>query len=114
MAETIFHKIIRKEIPAAIVFESEEIIAFKDISPVAPIHVLIVPKRTISNLAAAEDADTEVLGNLLQTAKKLAKELGVSETGYRVVINCGENGGQTVDQLHVHLIGGRQTVWPPG
>lgn len=114
MSDTIFHKIIRKEIPAKIIHEDELCIAFHDIQPVSPTHVLIVPRKTIPSLAAAEGQDKEVLGHLLLVAGELARKLEIEKEGYRVVINTGENGSQTVFQLHVHLVGGRPFGWPPG
>lgn len=114
MSETIFHKIIRREIPADIVFEDELCIAFRDINPVSPTHVLVVPKRTIPGIASATNEDREVLGHLLLVCGEIARAEGISEDGYRVVINSGPNGQQTVFQLHLHLIGGRECGWPPG
>lgn len=111
--ETIFSKIIRKEIPAKIVLESESVLAFHDVNPQAPVHVLIIPKKPIVSLASAEPKDQMLLGELLLCAEKLAKQLAL-EDGYRVVINTGEGGGQSVFHLHLHLLGGRQMNWPPG
>ena len=112
--DTIFHKIIRKEIPTDAVFEDDRIIAFRDVNPVASTHILIVPKKTIPSLREAKQEDAELLGYMLTVAAKLAREEGISEDGYRVVINAGDAGGQTVYQLHMHLIGGRACDWPPG
>lgn len=112
--ETIFSKIIRKEIPAKIVFESDTVLAFHDISPQAPLHVLIIPKKPIVNLNDAGQEDNGVLGELLSVAAKIAKSEGIEEGGYRVVINNGINAGQTVFHLHLHLLGGRDFAWPPG
>jgi histidine triad (HIT) family protein len=111
--ETIFSKIIRREIPADIVYEDELTLAFKDVNPQAPVHILVIPKKVIPKLAVAEDGDTALLGHLLQTAKKVAEQAGL-EKGYRVVINTGEDGGQTVHHIHLHVLGGRQLSWPPG
>ena len=115
MGETIFSKIIRKEIPADIVFESENILAFKDINPQAPVHILIIPKIEISRVS---DLDMKEHGHLLneifETANKLAKDFQIADDGYRLVFNCGSNGGQEVEHLHLHLLGGRQMKWPPG
>jgi len=111
--KTIFKRIIDKEIPAKILFEDELCLAFHDIGPQAPTHVLVIPKKEIASLAEAESADAALLGHLLLTAKKLAEQLGLAG-GYRVVINCGPDGGQSVDHLHLHLLGGRQLQWPPG
>ena len=114
VSETIFHKIIRREIPADIVFEDELCIAFRDINPVSPSHLLIVPKADLSGIAAAVDSHKTLLGHLLLTAAEIARAEGISEDGYRIVINSGPNGQQTVFQLHLHLIGGRECGWPPG
>lgn len=109
---TIFKKIIDKEIPADIVYEDEFILAFKDINPVAPIHILVIPKEEI---ATVNDIDNEILaGKLILTAKNIAKNLGIAEDGYRLIINCNKNGGQEVYHLHCHLIGGRKLDWPLG
>lgn len=112
-SNTIFGKIIRREIPAAIVYEDDLCLAFKDVHPQAPVHVLIIPKKPLPQLAAATEADQMLLGHLLLTAKNLAQTLGL-EKGYRLVINNGEDGGQTVFHLHVHLLGDRALGWPPG
>jgi histidine triad (HIT) family protein len=113
MAETIFSKIIRREIPATIVYEDDLCLAFKDITPQAPIHILVIPKKPISQLDKAEAEDRELLGHLLLCVPKIAAEVGL-EKGYRVVINNGEDGGQTVYHLHIHILGGRSMTWPPG
>ena len=111
---TIFEKIIAREIPAKIIYEDEELVAFHDVNPQAPVHVLIVPKRLIPGLAQAKEPDQPVLGKLLLTAAKLARELGIEKSGYRVVINSGPDAGETVPHLHVHLLGKRSLAWPPG
>jgi histidine triad (HIT) family protein len=111
---TIFEKIAAREIPAKIVFEDDDVIAFHDVDPQAPVHVLIVPKRVIPRLAEAKESDQAVLGKLLLTAAQVARDLGVSESGYRVVINNGPDGGESVPHLHVHLLGKRALAWPPG
>lgn len=113
MSETIFSKIIRKEIPADIVYEDDLTIAFRDIAPQAPVHILVIPKKPIPQLAAAESEDHALMGHLLLTAKRVAQELGL-DNGYRLVINNGDDGGQTVDHLHLHILGGRPMMWPPG
>jgi histidine triad (HIT) family protein len=113
MSDTIFSKIIRKEIPANIVYEDELALAFKDITPQAPTHILVIPKKPIPQLALATMEDLELLGHLLLTVKKVAEEAGLSQ-GYRVVINNGVDGGQTVAHLHFHILGDRQMRWPPG
>lgn len=111
--DTIFGKIIRREIPADIVYEDDLALAFRDISPQAPVHVLVIPKKPIPNLGDATDNDQALLGHLLLTARKVANQLNL-EKGYRVVINTGEDGGQTVFHLHLHILGGRFMKWPPG
>ncbi len=111
--ETLFSKIIRREIPAQIVYEDDLCLAFKDINPQAPVHLLIIPKKAIANLTEAETEDQSLLGHLLLTAKHLAQNLGL-EKGFRLVINNGEEAGQTVFHLHIHLLGNRPLGWPPG
>jgi histidine triad (HIT) family protein len=111
---TIFEKIITREIPARIIFEDKDVLAFHDIRPQAPIHVLIIPKRHFSRIAEAGPDDAALLGKLLLTARDLAQELGIAKSGFRLVINNGPNGGETVAHLHVHLLGGRTMAWPPG
>lgn len=113
-SETIFSKIIRKEIPADIVYEDERVLAFRDINPVAPVHILVIPKDTIVNVAHAKEGDREILGELLLIAGQIARNEGLEESGYRIVTNNGLNAGQTVFHLHLHLIGGRPLDWPPG
>ncbi len=111
--DTIFGKIIRREIPADIVYEDEFALAFKDVNPQAPVHILVIPKKPIPKLADAQEQDSELLGHLLITAKKVAEQAGLTN-GYRLVINTGDDGGQTVYHLHLHILGGRQMKWPPG
>ncbi len=111
--DTLFLKIIRREIPADIVYEDELAIAFNDIHPQAPVHILVVPKQLLPKLADAEPPDHRILGHLLMTVKRVAEQVGL-DNGYRVVINTGADGGQTVDHLHLHLLGGRAMHWPPG
>ena len=112
---TIFSKIINKEIPADIVYESDNVLAFKDINPQAPIHILIIPKIEIPKVSDIKGKEhSELLGELIDVANKLALENGISEDGYRLVFNCGDHGGQEVYHLHMHLLGGRQMKWPPG
>jgi histidine triad (HIT) family protein len=110
---TIFERIIAREIPAKIVWEDDNAIAFHDVNPQAPVHVLIVPKKRIPRLADATEKDREILGNLLLTARSVAKKLDLSG-GYRVVINNGPDAGESVPHLHVHLLGKRALAWPPG
>ena len=114
MSDTLFSKIIRREIPANIVYEDEFVLGFKDIAPQAPTHVLFVPKRPIATLNDATRADAELLGRLVLAASEHAKAEGFAENGYRVVINCNGDGGQTVFHVHLHLLGGRALNWPPG
>jgi histidine triad (HIT) family protein len=113
MSKTIFKRIIDKEIPAKLLYEDELCLAFPDINPQAPTHVLVIPKKEIPNLASALQEDQALLGHLLLVIQKLAGQLGLAD-GYRVVANCGPHGGQSVDHLHFHLLGGRQLTWPPG
>ncbi len=113
MSDTIFGKIIRREIPADIVYEDDLALGFKDITPVAPTHILVIPKKPISKLEDSTEEDQALLGHLLLTAKKVAAEAGLTN-GYRVVINNGNDGGQTVSHLHLHILGDRQMKWPPG
>ncbi|ABC99737.1 histidine triad (HIT) family protein [Thermostichus sp. MS-CIW-21] len=113
MSDTVFSKIIRREIPAQIVYEDERAIAFKDIAPQAPVHILVVPKEPIPGIAQAKPEHEALLGHLLLTAQRVAVEAGLSR-GYRLVINQGEDGGQTVFHLHIHVLGGRAMGWPPG
>ena len=115
MGNTIFSKIINKEIPADIVYESDSVLAFKDIRPQAPVHVLIIPKIEIPKVSDIKGTEhSNLLGAMFDAANKIAKDLGVSENGFRLVFNCGPNGGQDVYHLHMHLLGGRQMKWPPG
>ena len=111
---TVFEKIVAREIPARIIFEDKDVLAFHDVRPQAPIHVLIIPKKHVSRIARVEPDDAVLLGKLLLTARDLAQELGIAQTGFRLVINNGPNGGETVPHLHVHLLGGRPMAWPPG
>jgi len=106
MPETIFQKIIRKEIPADIVYEDAEIIAFKDIHPIAPIHILIVPKKPIESIATMDDEDAAVVGKMFLIARNIAQGLNISEKGYKLLIRVGRDGGQEVPHLHLHLLGG--------
>jgi histidine triad (HIT) family protein len=114
MAESIFSKIIKREIPAEIVYEDDEIIAINDINPQAPVHILIIPKKEIPTLNDLEENDSHLIGKIFLTAKELAKKNGISEDGYRLVVNCNKNAGQTVFHIHFHLLGGRIFRWPPG
>jgi histidine triad (HIT) family protein len=111
--DTIFGKIVRKEIPAKICYEDELALAFHDVNPQAPVHILIIPKKTISSISTCQDEDEQVLGHLMIVARKVAKEQGLAK-GFRIVINDGKEGCQSVYHLHLHLLGGRQMTWPPG
>jgi histidine triad (HIT) family protein len=114
MGDTIFGKIIKREIPADIVYEDDEVLAFKDIAPQAPIHILIIPKKEIPTANDIQEEDAPLIGKLFLVAKKLANEYGIAENGYRLVINCNKDAGQAVYHLHLHLLGGRKFGWPPG
>lgn len=114
MTDTIFAKIVRREIPADIVYEDDDVLAFRDLNPQAPVHVLFIPKRAIATLGDATADDAALLGKLLLAAAGYAREQGFEQKGYRTVINTNEDGGQTVFHLHVHLLAGRRMTWPPG
>lgn len=111
---TIFKKIIDKEIPADIVYEDDLCLAFNDIDPKAPVHILIIPKKEIPSMVEVSQDDQGLLGHLLVIASQVAKEQGISDSGYRLVANTNNEGGQEVHHLHIHLLGGRQMTWPPG
>ena len=111
---TIFTKIINKEIPADILFEDGDVLAFRDINPQAPIHFLVIPKKEIKTLNDIEEDDKDLIGKLFIIAKQLAKSEGISDNGYRTIFNCNEHGAQTVYHIHLHVLGGRQMTWPPG
>ncbi|WP_425395216.1 histidine triad nucleotide-binding protein [Aeoliella sp.] len=110
---TIFKKIIDKEIPANIVYEDDQCLAFHDVAPQAPTHVLVIPKKEIASIDDLADDDEALVGHMWMVIRNLAKELGLGD-GYRVVVNCGRDGGQSVDHLHFHILGGRSMTWPPG
>ncbi|SJM94143.1 histidine triad nucleotide-binding protein [Crenothrix polyspora] len=112
MTECLFCKMAAGDIKPDVVYEDDTVLAFRDISPQAPVHVLVIPKRHIANLNDLDD--TELAGQLLRTAAIIAKQEGISEQGYRTVFNCNQHGGQTVHHLHLHVLGGRQLAWPPG
>ena len=112
--KTLFEKIRDREIPAEIIHEDDDCLAFRDISPQAPVHVLVVPKRVIPRIGMAQSDDQSLLGRLLLAAAEIARNEGIADTGYRVVINHGPHGGETVPHLHVHVLGGRPLAWPPG
>ena len=112
--KTLFEKIAAREIPAAIVYEDESVLAFRDIAPQAPTHIVIVPKKPIPRIAEAGTPDQYLLGHLLLKAAEVAAKLGLDKTGFRLVINNGRDGGETVPHLHCHILGGRPLAWPPG
>ena len=112
--KTLFEKIRDREIPATIVYEDDACLAFRDISPQAPVHILIVPRKAIPRVTLAGEADEPLLGRLLLAAAKIAAAEGVADSGFRLVINNGPDGGEAVPHLHVHLLAGRQMLWPPG
>ena len=114
MADTIFGKIIRREIPADIVYEDDHVLAFRDVAPQAPTHVIVIPKEPLVSLLDATPDQTLLLGHLMQAAVHVARTLGLAEDGFRVVVNVGKDGGQSVDHLHLHVLGGRHLTWPPG
>lgn len=112
--KSIFEKIIDREIPARIIHEDEQALAFHDIAPQAPIHFLVIPKKRFDRIAEVPPSEELLLGHLLMTAKKVAQEQGLTEDGFRIVINNGKNGGEAVPHLHIHVLGGRAMTWPPG
>jgi histidine triad (HIT) family protein len=114
MAETLFSKIIRREIPASIVFEDDSVLAFRDISPQAPVHVLIIPKLEIPTTNDIEPEHEPLVGHMVAVAARIARDEGVADDGYRLVFNCNAHAGQAVYHLHLHLLGGRKLSWPPG
>ena len=114
MSKTLFEKIVAREIPAAIVYEDDLVLAFRDINPQAPVHVLLVPKQPIPRIGEAAAADQQLLGHLLLKAAKVAGELGLTKSGYRLVFNNGPDAGEAVPHLHCHILGGRHMSWPPG
>ncbi len=114
MSETLFSKIIRREIPADIVYEDDEVLAFRDVNPQAPVHVLFIPRRAIATLDDATPDQATLLGKLMLAAAGYARREGFAENGYRVVMNCREDGGQSVYHIHLHLLAGRRLTWPPG
>ena len=115
MEETIFTKIINKEIPADIVYETDNVLAFRDINPQAPVHILIIPKIQIPTIREVKGSEhSALLGEMYDAANLIAEEEGIKEEGFRLVFNCGDNGGQEVYHIHMHLLGGRKLTWPPG
>ncbi|XP_063237697.1 adenosine 5'-monophosphoramidase HINT1 isoform X2 [Bacillus rossius redtenbacheri] len=111
--DTIFGKILRKEIPCSFIYEDDKCVAFKDVNPQAPIHFLVIPRKPIEQLSKAGDEDSELLGHLMTVARKVAKQQGLND-GFRLVVNDGADGCQSVFHLHLHVLGGRQLGWPPG
>jgi len=114
MTDTIFSKIIKREIPADILYEDDEVLAFRDVSPKAPTHFLVIPKLEIPTINDIQPSQAELIGKMVLTAQQLAKQEGIAEQGYRLVMNCNEDGGQTVFHIHLHVLGGRGLSWPPG
>ena len=114
MNECIFCRIAAGEIPATVVYEDENVLAFRDLHPQAPTHVLVIPKRHLSTLLDAGEEDTLLLGQLQRAAIQVARQVGLAESGFRLVSNCGEGAGQSVFHIHLHLLGGRRLAWPPG
>ncbi|MBE9550373.1 MAG: histidine triad nucleotide-binding protein [Proteobacteria bacterium] len=114
MSEDLFEKIVAREIPADIVYETDSVLAFRDINPQAPIHILIIPKQKIRTINDIADGQATLVGELYLAARDIAKQQGFAEDGYRVVMNCGENAGQAVWHIHLHLLAGRPLAWPPG
>ncbi len=114
MEKTLFQKIADKEIPAAIIYEDELCVAFRDIAPAAPVHVLLIPRKPIPSIAAATEEDAALLAHLMLKVGDIARAEGLAEGGFRTVLNTGDDGGQTVPHLHIHIIGGRSLQWPPG
>ena len=114
MTDCLFCKIIDGDIPGDIVYENDNVLAFKDINPIAPVHILVIPKEHIATLNDLEEKHTQTMGELFLAAKKIASEKGISESGYRTVFNCNKDAQQTVFHIHLHLIAGRQMSWPPG
>ncbi len=114
MEKTLFQKIADKEIPAAIVYEDELCVAFRDIAPAAPVHVLLIPRKPLPSIAAATAGDAALLAHLMLKVGEIARAEGIAEGGFRTVLNTGDDGGQTVPHLHIHIIGGRSLQWPPG
>jgi len=114
MEECLFCRIVNKEIPAEIVFENDKLLAFKDIDPQAPVHILIIPKEHVTTTNDLSDKHKELIADIILTAIKLASDNNITEEGYRIVFNCNKKGGQAVYHIHLHLLGGRQMKWPPG
>jgi histidine triad (HIT) family protein len=114
MPDTVFAKILAGEIPADFVYEDDLAVAFRDVAPKAPVHLLVIPRKPLTSLAAGDEEDAALLGHLLAVCRKVAREAGLEDGGYRVVTNVGDDGGQSVEHLHFHVLGGRALGWPPG
>ena len=114
MSDTVFSRILAGEIPTEFVYEDEHAVAFRDVNPQAPVHLLVIPRKPLTSLHAADDAEAALLGHLLRVCSKVAEEAGLAADGYRVVTNVGSDGGQSVEHLHFHVLGGRALAWPPG
>lgn len=114
MTDCLFCKIVAQQIPAKIIFEDETVIAFRDINPQAPVHVLVIPKQHLSTLNELQEEHASLAGHMILSAQRLAKTEGIADSGYRLVMNCNNDGGQTVYHIHLHLLGGRGMHWPPG
>ena len=114
MSDTIFTKIINKELPAEILYEDDDVLAFKDVNPQAPVHFLVIPKIPIKTINDIQESQAALIGKLTLTAQKIAKQQKIAESGYRLVMNCNEDGGQTVHHIHMHVLGGKALTWPPG
>lgn len=114
MTDCIFCKIVNGEIPSSKVYEDEYVLCFSDINPEAPVHIVMIPKKHIASLNELTKEDSQIIAHIFMVGKIIAKEKGISESGYRIINNCGEDGGQSVQHLHFHLLGGRMMKWPPG
>ena len=114
MSDCIFCKIVSGDIPGDIVYQDDDVLAFRDLGPQAPVHVLVIPKRHISTINDLQQGDVELIGKMYLAAKLIAKQEGMDESGYRCVMNCNDDGGQTVHHIHLHILGKRQMTWPPG
>ena len=114
MADCLFCKIAAKQIAAAVVFENDRVVAFRDIGPQAPVHILVIPRRHVATVNELDVNDRELIGDLVLVAKRLASEADIAADGYRLVLNCNRDGGQSVFHVHLHLLGGRAMAWPPG
>jgi histidine triad (HIT) family protein len=114
MSECLFCKIVARTIPAALVYEDDLVVAFDDINPQAPTHTLVIPRKHVTSIAELQDSDVELLGRLMLAGNKIAKLKGIADSGHRLVVNTGAHGGQSVFHLHLHVLGGRHLVWPPG